>query len=59
MTPGTGLNPHAAKRLAFKRNHAAFEKETLLKLVRVDLLLACPPVPPETPSFAPALSRDC
>jgi hypothetical protein len=40
------LNPHVAKRLAFKKNHAAFEKETPLKPVRADALSG------EAPSYS-------
>ncbi|MCX6844929.1 MAG: hypothetical protein NTX53_21925 [candidate division WOR-3 bacterium] len=33
------------------KNHAAFEKDAFFKLGRIDLLLASPPVPPETANF--------
>ena len=35
-----------------RKNHAAFEKDAFFKLGRIDVLLASPPVPPDTVSFA-------
>jgi len=35
-----------------RKNHAAFEKEAFFKLGRIDVLLASPPIPPDTVNFA-------